>query len=244
MRRALAIGLALLATPTDAAAAEEPRFVAAVAGGALLFSSGWSATSSYAEFAEAARIDAAYEPGPGVALEASLAMRITRRLRLATAFDWTRRNGEATIDAQLPHPFFFDRPRRIEASASGLERTERASHLDLEWLAVEGRVELAVFAGATALRAEADLVERVDYAHEYPYDEVSFRSVATRRVSSDLAFGWNAGASLEWRFSRRLGLALQARYVDARPELTAPGGETVRIDAGGLQTVAALRVRF
>lgn len=248
-RRGLArvsLGLlgALLAAPLPATAADGTGFTLSLGGGLAAGGLDWHARTGFTLYAEAARIDASHEAGSGPAFQAALGFRFSRRLGLTTVFAWSRRETAASIDASLPHPLYLDRPRSLQAEVDGLHHSELATHFDLEWRHVGGRVEATVFAGLTLLRAETDLVQRVEVNEEYPYDEVSLRSAAAASIRSDAALGWNAGGSLGLAIAARLVFGVEARFAQARVELSPAGSESFRIDAGGLQAVAFLRLRF
>ena len=240
----LALLAALLVFPARAMAADETGFTLSVGGGLATGGLDWRARTGFALHAETARLETSHEAGSGPALEAGLGFRFSRRLGLTTVVVWSRRKTAASIDASLPHPLYLDRPRSLQAEAVGLDHRELATHFDLEWRPVGGRVEATLFAGPTLLRAETDLVERVEANEEYPYDEASFRSAAVASSRSDAALGWNAGGALGVAVGARFTLGLQARYVRARVELSPAGNEPFHVDTGGLQALAFLRFRF
>ena len=239
-------GLALAATllTSIAATADERRIWVSVGGGATVDTLGWSGAASWEEYAETAELEADYEAGPGPVLEAAAGVRLSPRFGLRAAFVWSRRDTEAAVRARIPHPLYFDRFREATGEASGLEYREWASHLDLEWRPRVGSLEVAVFGGLALVRIETDVVERVEFDDGYPFDSVTFRSVATGSVRSDAGIGWSAGAAVSRALGSRMGLSLQARYTRARLDLLLEENQTIPVDAGGLQVTAALQVRF
>jgi hypothetical protein len=239
---ALVVGAGVLAS--SAAAAERARYTLAVGGGVSAGTLDWSARSGFTLYAEQARIDASYAAGSGAALEATLGYRFSPRLGVAAAVGWSWRDSRATFVASLPHPLYLDRPRSLDARADGLDYRDLAMHLDLEWRAGGGCVEWALFAGPSLVRAETSLVESVEANEQYPYDEVSFRLAVTRSRRSAFALGWNAGGSLGLRIGARTVVGLQARYARAPVELAPPGSDAFRVEAGGLQVIGFLRLRF
>jgi hypothetical protein len=236
----------LLAFPLVAgvAGAQEHRFRLSAGGGAALGTIGWTSTSSWEVYRETAELDSDYEAGPGPALEAALAVQVSRRFGVKVAIAWSRRDTDASVRARIPHPFFFDRPRSVEAGVSALEYRQLASHLDLEWRPLVGRTEVSLFGGASFIRVEADLVERVEYDEEYPYDEASFRTAVTEQARSDARVGWSVGAGVRRLLGSRVGLGVQARYTRARLDLAPPGEDPTPVDAGGLSVVATLSLGF
>ena len=241
---ALAIALAVTALAPRAAGAADHRFRIGVGGGLALGTLGWSATSTWEVAQETAELTADYGSGTGPAVEAMLGVRVTPSFGFRATFGWSRRDTEATIEAKVPHPFFFDRPRTVSGEVSGLEYKQLASYLDLEWRPLVGKVSAAVFGGVALVRVEADFVERVEFDDEFPYDEATFRAAVTQRGRSDAGVGWSAGASVSHALGSRVTIGLEARYTRANLELAFPDGASVPIDAGGLQLIAALGVGF
>lgn len=229
------------ATPTGA---DERRIWLSVGGGAALGTIDWTSGSTWEEYQEDARLEVVHEAGPGPAFEAAVGVRLSPRLGLAATLGWSRRSTDASIDALIPHPFHFDRPRPLGAEVTGLDYEEWTSHFDLEWRPLVGRTEITVFGGVCLARVKADLVERVEYDDEYPYDEVSFRSAVTQRVNSDAGVGWSVGAAASRAVGDRWRLALRARYTRARVDLSPPEGDTTSVDAGGLKLTLALGFGF
>jgi len=239
------------AAPAKAAQPAKPVAPAGSGGFAVSFAGGvaaipltWQAPATWSLNAESARLEALQEAALGPAAEAAVSFRFARRFGVAAAFAWSRREGSAEVAAQLPHPFYLDRARAVNGTAGDLGYRQIASHLDLEWRPVRGRVELGLFAGPSFVRTDADLVERVEATEEYPYDEAVFESASASPSRSAASLGWNAGAALSGAVASRVDLGLQLRYTRANPELDAPGGSSFTLEAGGLDVTAFLRLRF
>jgi len=231
------------AKPKPTAAPKTTAFAVTIAGGIAALPLDWQAPAIWTLNAETARLEALQETPLGPVAEAALSHRFARRFGVAAAFAWSRRDGRAEIEAQLPHPLYLNRPRTVTGSTDGLGYRQIASHLDFEWRPVTGRLELAFFAGPSFVRAEADLVERVTASEAYPYDEAAFASASASPSRSAASVGWNAGAALAGAVASHVDLGVQARYSRAKPELTTPGGSVV-LEAGGLDVTAFLRLRF
>ncbi len=249
MTGALALVLAAAAAapaakPKPAPATRDTGFAVTLGGGLAAVPLSWQTSASWPLYAETARLEAAQEASLGPAAEIAVAYRFSSRFGVSAAFGWSSRDGSAEIEASLPHPLYLARPRAVSGSTEGLDYSQAASHLDLEWRPVRGRVELALFAGPSFLRAEADLVVSVTASESYPYDEATFASAQAETSRSASSLGWNAGAALAGAVSSKLDLGLQARYSRATPELEAPGGGSLTLEAGGLELTAFLRLRF
>ncbi|HUG53172.1 MAG TPA: hypothetical protein VMR21_06205 [Vicinamibacteria bacterium] len=198
---------------------------------------------TFTEFAEAGRLESRYENGAGPGFEAGLSWRIGRRFAVSAAAGALRRKGTGSFSASLPHPLVFGAAREAEGRFEGSTERETALHLDLAVLASAGRLEWSAFAGPSLIRVDADLVRAVEYAHAYPYDAVTVTGTPLASARGSAA-GFNVGAGLDWRVSRRLALGTQARFSRARVTLRPGVDDVVEVDAGGFQVAAGLRVDF
>jgi hypothetical protein len=225
------------------AAPKDTGFFLTLAGGVAALPLDWSTSATWTLYAETARLQAAEEASAGPVVEGALSYRITPRFGVAAAFGWSRRDGSATVDAQLPHPLYLDRPRSVSGNVNSLAYRQFASHFDFEWRPLLGKVELALFAGPSLLQVETELVESVTASEAYPYDTASFASALPSATKSAQGVGWNAGAAVSGRVARHLELGLQARYSHATPDL-ADSGTSVKLTAGGLDVAAFLRLGF
>jgi len=153
------------------------------------------------------------------------------------------RRADATVRAQLPHPFFDNRDREVEGTTSAL-RGETGAHLLLGWMIpVTDRLRVVVMAGPSVVNLEQTIVTDVEFSETYPYDTASYSGATTRRASRS-ATGFNAGADVAWMFSNRIGAGGLIQVTRARARLDAGEGRRVSVDAGGAQAAAGIRVVF
>jgi hypothetical protein len=236
--------LAVLAVPASSRG-QDRRFVVSAGGGLTVGTQSWTHAATWPVYQETARIESSHEAGSGPALEGAISYRIVPRVGVRAAYGWTRRDASADLHAEIPHPFFFQTPRTIDASLTGLDYTESNAYLDVElWPVTGGRLQVELFGGVALVSVDADLVDRVEYDEAYPFDEVTYRTATVSSASSDTAVGWSAGAAAVYTLASRWGLAAQLRYTSASVELTSPGSEATSIDAGGFRALAELRFGF
>jgi hypothetical protein len=240
---ALVLGLFVL-TPPLAGAADRTGLSLSLGGGLAAGGLDWTVHSSFPLYAEEARLGSSYDAGSGPALEGAVDFCFSRHLGVVAAIGWSRREATATVEASLPHPLYLDRPRSVDGRVAGLDYRQLAAHFDLELRTTGRRLEATFFAGLTLLRVETTLVETVEANEEYPYDEASFRRAVTASTRSDLTFGWNAGGGLGLPIGGRVVIGVRARYARAGVDVTPSAGDGFRVDAGGLQAIAFLRLRF
>jgi hypothetical protein len=240
----VALVLAVLAVPASSRG-QDRRFVVSAGGGLTFGTLSWTHAATWPVYQETARVESSHEAGSGPAFEGAISYRIIPRVGVRAGYGWSRRDVSADLHAEIPHPFFFETPRTIDASLTGLNYAESEAYLDVElWPVTGGRLQVAVFGGVALVSVDADLVDQVEYDEAYPFDEVTYRSATTASASSDTAVGWSAGAAAVYTLAPRWGLAAQLRYTSASVELTRPGNETTPIDAGGFRALAELRFGF
>ncbi len=208
----------------------------------LSFNGGTQATSTrfddnvgFTELHEDADFDAAYGVGPGVVFDAGTGFRLPSGLGFGIGVNRFNKLDPVSVDARIPHPFFFNRPRSLTGTEPDLTRMETAVHLEVRWFApVAETIQLAVFGGPTFFAVEQDLVTAVGYDHTYPFDEASFASASTMTRSAS-AIGFHAGADVGYFFSDVVGVGVLLRYSAATVNLPAENDRVVPVDAGGFQ---------
>ncbi len=243
----LASLVATVAAGTAAAQQPAPRpatvFVAADAGMQATVSAAES-TVTYKLYGEDAVMKADYEVPAAAVFGARLGVRIWRRLTVGAGVSVLTKDATAEIDASLPHPFFFKRPRQITGVASDLKRDETAVYAEVGWLfPVTPRLDVAAFAGPAFFQATQQAAVKVQYSESYPFDTATFVNVesVSRSVS---ATGFTVGADISYRFTRTFGLGGLFRYSRASADLEPVAGQAFTIDLGGLQASAGVRFRF
>src|SRR5206468_2309617 len=121
-------------TPARSRPPALPRgFVGAAVGGEVT-NANFSTSLDFTLYAQATSFDTAYRLPGALAFDGHGGIRFWRALGVEVALSSCRRKGDATISASLPHPFFFDRPRALDASVPDLQRSERGIHIGLLWM--------------------------------------------------------------------------------------------------------------
>ena len=244
---------ALLAAAALAGAILLPATAGAQTGGWVSLNGATQATATrfienvgFIEFHEDADFNADYDVGTGVVFDGGAGVRLENGLGFGVAVSRFERLDPVSIDARIPHPFFFNQPRSLTASEPDLTRLETAVHVEVRWYESAGdTVELAVFGGPTLFNVQQDLVTAIGYDHAYPYNEANFASASTMPVSAS-AIGFHAGLDIGFFFSEAVGLGALIRYSGASVDLppSAEGEGVFPVDAGGLHVGGGLRLRF
>jgi opacity protein-like surface antigen len=241
---ALCLSLLAGSATTALAQQEEPSRARLFVNGAFGVSSlSFSEARSYTLFAEESTLNADYQAKSGFGFEAGLQYRFLRHFGAAVSFAAAKRDETVNVSTGLPHPFYFDRPRQVSGSADTLSYKETAIHFDLVYAGRSGSLEFAVFAGASRIKVETDVVERIEFSHDYPFDSATLTGLPATTVE-DSPFGFNVGGSLDYVLNKNFGLGAQVRFSRATAKLVPAQGASLDIDAGGFQVAAGLRIFF
>ncbi len=180
----------------------------------------------------------------GAAFEAGLGYMFTPSLGVELSFTPASGKSKGTFAASFPHPFYFDLPR--EKSWTNEDLKYSASELNLDVLyafPVTKRMDLYVCAGGTYfMGVKIESLQALDWTEiGYPYFDLN---VSPRYASySASAFGYNAGAGVDYRLSPGLAVNLNARYSSGSAQMKIEAND-ITIPAGGLRATAGIKVRF
>ena len=181
---------------------------------------------------EEAALDTRYPASDDALFDIGGSVRVWRNLAVGASVSWLTRETDADVTGRLPHPFWFDRPRGVSGTATGLARTETAVHVQAQWVIPFGRsVAVTLFGGPTWLNATQDLVADITFEQAYPFDSASYS-------------GAHAGADVAYYFSERIGVGGMVRFSRGSVELDSPDGDILKNDVGGVHTSGGLRIRF
>jgi hypothetical protein len=191
---------------------------------------------------ENGRFETDYDVGGGVAFDVSGGALVWRNLAVGIGLTRFSKSTLTAVNAQVPHPFFFNQPRSVTGDFSGT-RSELAVHVQARGMfPVNNRFMVTVFGGPSFFSVTQDIVTAFDFTESYPYDTATF-SRATGSEQSESKVGMNVGGDVSYFFSRQVGVGVTAQYASATVEMTVPSG-TADVKAGGGQIGGGLRLRF
>jgi opacity protein-like surface antigen len=242
MTRRLTLLAVLLASGSAAHAADDKRFTLSAYGVFAATSTDYQATRTFDAFAEEGSISTDYEGGNGPGGEIGLTWRFSRSFGVGVAGTFVTRDATASYTANVPHPLYLNRNRVGEGTAD-VEYKEKAGHLDFVYLGQAGPLDFTLFAGPSYVSLSADLLIDPTYSQQYPFDSITVTNVPVVELS-DSGIGFNAGASLSYRFSDSFAFGLQGRFTQASMELLPVEQDGVEVDAGGLHVGAGFRFSF
>jgi hypothetical protein len=184
-----------------------------------------------------------FDVKPGSALDIGGRVRVWKHFGVGVGFTSFSANGDAPVTGQIPHPFFFNRPRSVEGSVA-MERKETVVHVRAVVSSSASRkLQATAFAGPAFFSVDQTLADKLNYSEAYPFDSATFTSVTTRRVSTSKT-GVGVGADLAYYFTRNIGVGLSGTYSKITFGLKAADESTVSVSAGGGIAGLGIRIRF
>jgi hypothetical protein len=196
------------------------------------------------QFAEPGSISTNYGKPTGVAFNALVAQPIVGPIGVGVGIDYAVRSQGATVDALVPHPFFFNRLRSGTFHTSGLSAHETAIHISAVWTPQPiGSLNILIFGGPTIFHVSQTVVTDLVLNEQYPYDTVTITGVKTADRSSNL-FGYHVGGDVSYFFTPTVGVGGGAHYSHATLKFDNDTGVTTDGSAGSVSIVAGLRFRF
>lgn len=170
--------------------------------------------------------------------------RFLNRLAVGVSVSSLSRDVDGTLDAKIPHPFYFSQLRPISGNLSGLQHKEIGVHIYAMYIVpIGGKLDVGVFGGPSRFNVKQDFVTDVDYTASYPFDTATFTGAPTENVSASV-IGYNVGADISWRLTKMLAIGGLIRFTGASTTLSVASGNEVDAKIGGLQTGAGVRIIF
>ena len=208
-------------------------------------------------FLEEGTLQTDYRIQGGGILGGGISFRLWRNLALGVDVSSYRAIHPAAIDAQVPHPLFFDYPRRISGVVGGLERRERAGHLRGIWVTqLTDWLSISFSGGPSVIDATQEFVTALEYVeNEFPYTDLHFaghsidaQSGKTAAINGgigvDLLNLHRLGFLRRYEIMEHIGFGVMARYVRGSMDMEVGDRGTLNVDLGGLQLTTGLRFRF
>lgn len=253
--RALLVGGLLLGFTHSAVAQSaltrpwEDRVFGGINFGVQAASSDVEENSTFVVYDEDGRLSTRSGFGSSPLFDVSLGVRAWRNFGVALGFTSTSTSDDGELQADIPHPIFFDRLRSVSANVGGLDRREQAYHVMFGWMVPTGdKMDIFVHVGPSFYRLRQDVIvltaANVSEVGE-PFTEVNVtHSVESRGKSMT---GFNIGADLSyfmWSNDRyRLGFGGFIRYAGASGDLRLANAES-SVGVGGAQFGFGFRGRF
>lgn len=202
-------------------------------------------TVSFTRNAENGSFSTDYSVKSGPAFNLSVGAGLWRYFGVGVGVTRYSKNTPITLNAAVPHPFFFNRPRTVEGDIGGLKREELAVHVQARAMFTPTRsIQAVVFGGPSFFSVKQGIVNDFEVTETYPFDTATFsRGITTTADESKV--GVNVGADVGYFFTRQVGVGGTVQWSGSTIDVPASGGTgTFEIKAGGIQAGVGLRLRF
>jgi hypothetical protein len=247
MRRSFVMAAAILVCVVNGAHAQtravDDHVRVVVNGGGFVNPERFGQDFTIVKNVENALVTTDMKPGASGFVEVGARARITRALWIGVVGFTSSGSATGTLDAEVPHPFYFDQPRPVTGDLKRHTTSTTGAHVELVYAVPAGRnSEIAVFGGPSYISLEQQLVTDFTFTDSYPFDTADFEAETKATTSRD-GVGFNVGADAMWRFGR-IWLGGIVRYSLVNLTLSPAAGNEVEMKAGGIQAGAGVRVGF
>jgi opacity protein-like surface antigen len=165
-------------------------------------------------------------------------------LGVGFAVGYHKRNQSAAINAEIPHPYFYDTLRPASFTTEPLQSREAAFHFPAVFMPPAlGPIKVLVFGGPSIFRLSQTQVTNIIVNEVPPYDTVTISSVTTDEKKGTF-WGYHAGADVSVFFTRSVGVGIGVRYSHANIKQFDQDAATTSGVAGGVSALAGVRFRF
>jgi hypothetical protein len=243
--RILLVGAALVtALPAAAQSQPQPRVEISANVGAQTPVSTFTASGTFPSHGgELSTVTVDHSMKTGLGFNVGGAVRVIGKLWVGVQYAGANMAPSASLEAAIPHPILFNAPRSVTGSVNDMARKEQRVHVDLIYALPIRAMDVRVLAGPTFFSLKHDFVSGVSINETYPFDTATFAS-ATRKQLSDTATGFNAGIDLSRALTSRVAVGGIIRYSRADVKFDDSAVGKHKIKAGGVETLAGVRLRF
>jgi hypothetical protein len=233
----LCVGVALCATSAHAqtpSPATEKFFLNVNVGGQLATRTvNVTATKTVSE--ETATLISSQPIGRGVVVDFAGGYRIHEDFFAGLLVSFFGSSSDATTTASIPDPIFFNRPKTITGSTSGLSRSEFTIAPHVAWARpLSDNTDITFSGGFAIIHVSQELVGNFNV----PAGTQSVEILSTKETGNGV--GPYAQVDLIYNLKARYGVGGYVRYAGAKVDLPSVANANV----GGMQAGGGIRLRF
>jgi hypothetical protein len=234
----------LISCASPAAAQDRVRFAANV--GQQTTTTDISEVQTFQQYFEEGRFTFERTTPKDVFYDGSVGVRLWRGLQAGFALSFFDNTGPGTVEATVPHPLQFERPRTTESELAGITRRELGQHITVGWIIpAAANIDFTVFGGPSFFTTEQTFVTGLTMSLDkevFPFTALAFPGASTV-LERETVVGYNAGVDMTWRFASHIGVGALLRYTAGKKDFE-PTGTTVEVTVGGLHAGGGVRVAF
>jgi len=178
-----------------------------------------------------------------VAVQFGVVHNLFSNFSVGAAFHNVDTTATESFTTEIPHPFYFNRPRNLSGERTDLSYKERAFHFLVGFMKTSGPVVVSVTGGPSYLLTKTEIINDFTFSQDYPYDSVSLVSTDARTYDAN-KLGFNVGALVGVRLHDNIAVGADLRFSRAKPAFTTTSGNEIEFDAGGMWVGAGVQILF
>ena len=187
---------------------------------------------------EPASFSSTQDVGGGAFFDISGGYKLWENLAVGIGITHVGRTADLAIDARIPDPLFFDRPRSVTLSAPDAHHSQTAINLTGTWIMpVTDKIDVGYQFGPTIFLVSQDVPGVPTISEPGP----TFSSLPLDS-NDKTTLGIHFGVDVTYMVNPRFGVGGIARYTWGSAELVENDDESLTV--GGFQIGGGLRVRF
>jgi hypothetical protein len=196
-----------------------------------------SESGSFALYGENATFSSTAKVKGGALFDIGGAYRVWGHNLLAgLSFSHVSSKSDGSLKGAVPDPVFFDQPRTVDKTFTGLKHSENAVHLDAIWMMpVASKLDVGISAGPTIFSVKQDTIPSLTITEPGPTVTTAVASTSKTTV------GFNVGVDAQYMLHKKYGVGAIARY--AVGSISLPGASK-KLTVGGFQIGVGARLRF
>jgi hypothetical protein len=232
----LCAGMALCAASVHAQspAPSTEKFFLNVNLGGQLATRTLNETASKTVYQETATLSSTQAIGRGVVFDFNGGYRVREDFFAGLLVSTFSTSSSATTSASIPDPVFFNRPKTVTGSTTGLKRTEVAVAPHVTWSrTLTDNFDVNFSGGVAIIHVSQDVAGDFNVT---PPQSVAI--VQTRESKSGA--GPFAQVDIIYNVKGRWGVGYYVRYAGAKVDFTSVPGANI----GGMQSGGGVRIRF
>jgi opacity protein-like surface antigen len=230
----LAVGLFAYATPAQAQMTWTNKGFAAVDFGIQAGSHTFDTSTEFPLYDETATLKTSQKGKSGPMVDFRAGYKVWSNLLIGAGYSWTSGKSDVAINASIPHPAEFDKPRAVSLTAADASHTEGALNVSAIWMVpVTDKIDVGIMGGPTVFFVKKDVVTELVVTEPGP------AATGTITEASETGVGYHIGLDVQYAINQRLGVGGLARYSAGKVDVT--GGE---VTVGGFQVGGGIRIRF
>jgi hypothetical protein len=205
----------------------------------------FSESVTFTENAESGSFSTDYDVKSGPAFNISAGALVWRNVAIGAGVSRYSKATPIQLTAQVPHPFFFNRPREVSGEVGGLKREELAVHVQARvMLTPSPRMQAMIFGGPSFFNVKQGIVNDFEVTEAYPYDTATLSRGLSATVDES-KLGFNVGGDVGYFFTRQVGVGGSVQWSGASIDVPASSGNgSFDVRIGGIQAGGGLRLRF